>query len=239
MARKFWPDGDPLGRRFRSNQTAEEWVTVVGVVPDLQMQGLFAAPGTNEAGFIVSQDQMGWGWLDLLIRTKGDPLALVDPVRRAIAAIDPDQPIHSVATLETNTARAVRGFTIVGAMAGIFSLITLFLGAVGVYGVTAAAINRRTREFGVRMALGASVGQVLAMVLRQGGRQVAFGLAVGLTAGFAITRPLENLFGPGMANNPVVYLVVAAIITLVGFLALWIPARRAARIDPMEALRSE
>jgi predicted permease len=239
MARKFWPTGDPLGRRFRSNQTAEEWVTVVGVVPDLQMQGLFAAPGTNEAGFIVSQDQMGWGWLDLLIRTKGDPLALIDPVRRAIAAIDPDQPIHSVATLETNTARAVRGFTIVGAMAGIFSLITLFLGAVGVYGVTAAAISRRTREFGVRMALGASVSQVLAMVLRQGGRQVALGLAVGLTAGFAITRPLENLFGPGMANNPVVYLVVAAIITVVGFLALWIPARRAAQIDPMEALRSE
>jgi putative ABC transport system permease protein len=239
FARKFWPGADPLGRRFRSNQTDEHWVTVIGVVPDLQLQGMFDAPGRNEAGFYLVQDQMGWGWLDLFIRTKADPLALVPAVRKAIASIDPNQPIHSVATLTTQTAQAVRGFTIIGVMAVIFAGITLFLGAIGVYGVTSQQVSRRTREFGLRMALGSTVGQVLGLVLRQGGRQIAIGVAVGLVAGFLITRPLQTIFGSAMANNPYAYVGVAVLIAAVALAALWLPARRAARIDPMEALRSE
>ena len=124
-------------------------------------------------------------------------------------------------------------------MAGIFALVTLFLGSIGVYGVTSLAVSRRTREFGVRMALGATVGQVLRLVFVQGSRQIAIGLAIGLVGGFLLTRPVQSLFGTGVMNNPVVYLTVAATTTLVGLLALWLPARRAARIDPMEALRSE
>jgi len=239
FARKYWPGADPLGRRFRTSQTGDLWVTVVGVVPDLQMQGLFSAPGSNEAGFYLAQDQMGWGWLDLFIRTKSDPLQLITPVRKAVASIDPNQPIHSIGTLTAQTAQAVRGFTIIGVMSLIFAGITLFLGALGVYGVTSQAVSRRTREFGIRMALGSTVGQVLRLVLRQGGLQVGIGLLVGLVAGFFITRPLQNLFGPEMANNPATYLGVAALITLVAVAALWIPARRAARIDPMAALRTE
>lgn len=240
FARKFWPGQDALGRRFQSAQTPDgEWLTVVGIVPDLKMQGLFAPPGIDEAGFYLVQDQMGWGWLDIFIRTKGDPLQYVPPVRKAIASLDPNQPIHSIGTLTTVTAQAARGFTIIGVMAGIFALVTLFLGAIGVYGVTSLAVSRRTREFGVRMALGATVGQVLKLVLAQGGRQIGIGLAIGLLGGFFLTRPVQDLFGPGMTNNPVVYLVVALVIAFVGLAALWIPARRAARIDPMEALRTE
>jgi predicted permease len=239
FARKFWPNADALGKRFRSNQTNEGWATVIGVVPDLQMQGLFAAPGRDEAGFYLVEDQMGWGWLDLFVRTKSDPLQLVTPVRMAIASIDPNQPIHSVGTLTSQTALALRGFSIVGIMAVIFAGITVFLGALGVYGVTSQAVSRRTREFGTRMALGATLGQVLRLVLLQGGRQIAAGVGVGLVAGFFLTRPLETLFGSQMANNPGVYLLVSALIGLVGIVALWIPARRAARIDPMVALRSE
>jgi predicted permease len=239
FARKFWPKADPLGRRFRSNQTQEGWTTVIGVVPDLQMQGLFAAPGRDEAGFYLVEDQMGWGWLDLLVRTKSDPLQLVAPVRKAIASIDPNQPIHSVGTLTSQTALALRGFSIVGVMTVIFAAIAVFLGALGVYGVTSQAVSRRTRELGTRMALGATMGQVLRLVLLQGGRQIAAGVGVGLVAGFFLTRPLETLFGSQMANNPEVYILVAALIGLVGLAALWIPARRAARIDPMAALRSE
>lgn len=239
FARKFWPGADPLGRRFRSNQTRDLWVTVIGVVPDLQMQGLFAAPGRDEAGFYLVQDQMGWGWLDLYIRTRSDPLQLFDPVRQTIARLDPNQPIHSVGTLTSQTALVVRGFTIIGAMAGIFAIITLFLGALGVYGVTSQAVSRRTREFGIRMALGSSVVEVLRLVLRQGGRQIGVGLGVGLFAGFLLTRPLQSIFGGQMANNPAIYVLVAALISLVGLVSLWLPARRAARIDPMIALRAE
>ncbi len=239
FARKFWPKANPLGRRFRSNQTNEGWATVIGVVPDLQMQGLFAAPGRDEAGFYLVEDQMGWGWLDLFVRTKSDPLQLVTPVRKAIASIDPNQPIHSVGTLTSQTALALRGFSIVGIMAAVFAGITVFLGALGVYGVTSQAVSRRTREFGTRMALGASLGQVLRLVLLQGSRQIAAGIGVGLVAGFFLTRPLETLFGSQMANNPGIYLVVSVLMGFVGLVALWIPARRAERIDPMVALRSE
>jgi putative ABC transport system permease protein len=203
------------------------------------MQGLFAPPGQNEAGFYLVEDQMGWGWLDLFVRTKSDPLQLVTPVRKAIASIDPNQPIHSIGTLTSETAEAMRGFGIIGIMAVVFAGITVFLGALGVYGVTSQAVSRRTREFGTRMALGATVGQVLRMVLLQGGVRIAAGVGVGLVAGFFLTRPLQTLFGSQMANNPGIYLFVSSFITLVGLVALWIPARRAARIDPMAALRSE
>lgn len=238
FARKFWPGEDPLGRRFRSSQTGDHWVTIVGVVPDLQMQGLFAPPEADQAGFYLSQDQMGWGWLDLFLRTKGDPVALVPAVRQVIADIDPNQPIDAVTTLTGLMARAIRGFTIIGSMAGIFAGITLFLGAVGVYGVTALTISRRTREFGIRFALGASVRQVLGAVLTQGGRQVALGLGLGLVAGFGLTRPLQSVLGQ-VTNNPLLYAGIALLIAAVGFLALWIPARRTTRIDPMTALRQE
>ena len=239
FVRKFWPGLDPLGRRFRTNQTQDRWVTVVGVVPDLQMQSIFSTPGENEAGFYLAQDQMGWGWLDLFIRTKSDPLQLVPAVRKAIASIDPNQPIHSIGTLTSQTAQALRGFSIVGIMAVIFAGITLFLGAIGVYGVTSQAVSRRTREFGIRMALGSTVGQLLRLVLRQGGFQIALGIGLGLAAGFLLTRPLQSVFGGNMANNPVIYLLVAGLISLVGLAALWLPARRASQADPMEALRAQ
>lgn len=239
FARQFWPDTDPVGRRFRSSQTQDHWLTVVGVVPDLQMQGVGSEPGRNEAGFYLSQDQMGWGWLDLFIRTKGDPLALVDPVRKAIASIDPNQPIYSVGTLTSQMAQALRGFSIVGIMAVIFAGITLFLGAVGVYGVVSQTVSRRTREFGIRMALGSTVAQLFRLVVGQGGRQIGFGLVLGLACGFLLTRPLAQLFGGTLANNPFIYVIVVALTSLVGFAALWLPARRAAKVDPMIALRAE
>jgi len=239
LARKFWPGRDPLGQRFRTSQTDEHWVTVVGVVPDLQMQGLFGPPNVNAAGIYLSQDQMGWGWLYLFVRTRSDPLPLAPAVRRAVAELDPDQPVHSIGTLAEHTARQIHGFTVVGVMAGLFALITLFLGAVGVYGVTAFTVGQRTREFGVRMALGATVNGVLQLVLRQGARQIAIGLSFGLFAAFLITRPLQNVLGDELVNSPLIYGLVVTVIATVGFLALWVPARRATKIDPMEALRAE
>ncbi len=239
FAAKFWPKESPLGRRLRTSQTSDHWVTIIGVVPNLRMNGLFNPPGMDEAGFYLSQDQMGWGWLDLFIRTKADPLTLVPAMRKAVASIDPNQPIDSIGTLTSQLRRSIRGFTMIGSMAGIFAAITLFLGAVGVYGVTSLAISRRTREFGVRLALGATVRQLLGLVLQQGARQIVIGLALGLVAGFFLTQPLKSVFGSQVTGNPLIYVVVAVVIAAVGLLALWLPAHRATRINPVEALRAE
>jgi ABC-type antimicrobial peptide transport system permease subunit len=133
----------------------------------------------------------------------------------------------------------MRGFNIVGILALVFAIIALFLGAIGVYAVTTQAVNRRTREFGVRMALGSTVGQLLRLVLHQGGVRIGLGLAVGLGGGYLLTRPLEQVFGSAMANNPLIYVGVALLISVIGFAALWFPARRASRVDPMAALRAE
>ncbi|HYC69971.1 MAG TPA: ABC transporter permease [Opitutaceae bacterium] len=239
FAQKFWPGEDSLGRRFKTSVTDDHWVTVVGVVPDLGIQGVFAPPDVDAAGYYLAQEQMGWGWLDLFVRTKADPSALVPAIRRAVAAVDPNQPIDTIGTLSALMVRAVRGFTIIGSMAAVFAAITLFLGAVGVYGVTSLAISRRTREFGIRMALGATVSQVLGAVMRQGGRQIGLGLLVGLGGGYWLTRPLQSALGPMVTDNLALYALVAALIAAVGLCALWLPARRASRIDPMVALRSE
>ena len=239
FARRLWPNSDPLGQRFRTDQTADQWVTVIGVVPDARMQGIFAPGRDDGVGFYLAQDQMGWGWLTLLVRTEGDPSRLIDPMRLAVGSLDPNQPVHTIGTLAEHTARQIRGFTVVGAMAGIFALVTLFLGAVGVYGVTSFAVGQRTREFGVRMALGASIRSVLALVILQAGRQILTGIGIGLLLAFLITRPMVNVFVPEIVNNPMNYALVAGLILAVGFFAIWFPANRAARIDPMEALRAE
>jgi putative ABC transport system permease protein len=239
FAKRFWPGQDPLGQRFTTNRTGDAKITVIGVVPDLNMNGLFAPADADRAGFYLSQDQMGWGWLDLFIRTNSDPLALVPSVRRAIAALDPNQPIHSVATLEGRTRQLMTSFNFIGVMSVTFAAIALLLGAVGVYGVTTLAVGHRTREFGVRFALGATAAQVRALVLVQSGRQIALGLLLGTAGGFLLIRPLENVFGTRVTGHTGVYLVVAAIISAAGLLALWLPARRAARTDPIVALRAE
>jgi len=239
FARKHWPEDTAVGQRFRSGQTGDHWVTVVGVVPDLQMDGLFSPSTRNAAGFYLFQDQMGWGWLNLVVKTRADSKALVEPLRRAVAEVDPDQPLFSIGTLAEHTAREIHGFTIVGSMAGFFALTTLFLGAIGVYGVTSFSVGQRTREFGVRMALGASVGSVLRLVMSQGLRQIGYGLGGGLIAALFLTRPMRGVVNDELITNPWVYVGVTCVIASVALLALWIPARRAAKISPMEALRSE
>ncbi|MES1168889.1 MAG: FtsX-like permease family protein, partial [Oleiharenicola lentus] len=130
-------------------------------------------------------------------------------------------------------------FTILGLLAAVFAAISLLLGAIGVYGVPTQAVTRRAREFGIRMALGSTVAQLLRLVLQQGGRQVGTGLVLGLAGGYLLTRPLEQIFGSGMINSPLIYAGVTVTICLVGLVALWLPARRAAKVDPMVALRTE
>lgn len=237
LAERLWPGQDPIGQRLRRHEADAPWATVVGVVPDLNMAGV-SSGNASGAGWYLLQDQQAWGWLDLLVRAEGDAQALVPTLREAVTRVDPAQPVHAIATLAERTRQRVAGLEIIGQMALVFAAAALLLAAVGIYGVMAFAARRRTRELGLRMALGATRGGILGLMLRLGATQSLGGIALGLLFGFGLSRPLAPLLPPAVAGDVRVYLLVAALLVAAAFAASWWPARRAARLDPMEALRA-
>ncbi len=241
FAQRHWPGQDPIGKRLRRHETDAPWATVVGIVPDLPMGGLgdFSGDAANNAGYYLCQDQLGWGWLSLLVRVSGNPQLLVDPIRNAVAAVDPNQPIHAINTLPAMSQRTLKGLQVVGTQSGIFGIIAAFLAAVGVFGVTSFAVSQRTREFGIHAALGADMQRITRMVLRQGASQLAIGLVIGLPLARLLVQPIGNFLSLVSISDPSVYLGVALLVGAVTTLSIWIPARRAARIDPILALRAD
>jgi ABC-type antimicrobial peptide transport system permease subunit len=175
----------------------------------------------------------------LTLRAAGDPAALAPSARAAVRAVDPDMPVFRVATMNDVVDDTLVNRRFVMLILGLFAGIALVLAGVGLFGVLSYAVTQRTREIGVRMALGARAADVLGMVVRQGMKLTAIGLGVGVAAALAATRALSGLlFGVGAAD-PLTYAVLAAALAAVALLACWLPARRAARVDPMVALRSE
>lgn len=238
MAEQFWPGRSPIGERLRRAEDGAQWATIVGVVPDLDMEGL-GSRAPSAAGWYLLQDQIGWGWLDLLVRVHGDPDVMIAPVREAVAAIDPDQPIHSISTLRERTRSGVAAIQIVGTMAAIFATAALILVAVGIYGVMSFAARRRTREVGLRMALGGSSSSVATMLVRRNLGRALVGIGAGLALGYALALPLESVL-PGVSiSDPLVYLLVGSVLMCAALLASWLPARWASRQDPLESLRAE
>lgn len=237
LAARLWPGRSALGQRLRRGLPGEGWMTVVGVVPDLHMQGV--GNNADGGGYYLLQEQQSWGWLDLLVRSEGAPAGIVDAVRAAVAAIDPLQPIHSIATLAERSDRRLAGMQIIGGMAGVFAFSALLLAAVGVYGVMAYAVRLREREFGLRAALGAAGRSLEWMALRQGAPQTLAGIGSGLLLGFLLAQPLAPALSLIAVDDPRTYLVVAALLAGAAFAASWWPARRAAGIDPMQALRGD
>ena len=237
FAARFWPGGDPIGRRIRRDEPDAPWATVVGIVPDLNMEGV----GNTEpsAGWYLLQDQQAWGWLDLLVRVQGDPRAAVAPVRAAVASLDPDQPIHTITTLRDRTARRIAGLEIVGTMAGVFAVTAVVLAGVGIYGVTAFTVRRRIREFGVRVALGSTRRGILVLMLRQNLARMLAGVAGGLVLGYGLAMPLSTLLPKVSAADPAIYGVVAMVLGAVTGIAILLPSLWAATVDPTVALRSE
>lgn len=237
FAARHWPGTSAIGQRLRRGVEGSPWVTVVGVVPDLHLQGV----GNNgdEAGWYLLQDQQAWGWLDLVVRTKVEPLALIDQVRTAVASIDPLQPIHSITNLNGRTAQRLAGMHIIGAMAGVFAIAAFVLAAVGVYSVMAYRARQRRREFGLRVALGAASNSIQWMMLRQSATPTFGGIGIGLLLGLGLSRPLIGVMEAGTANDLRVYFTVALVLGIAAMLACWWPARRASTVDPTVTLRGE
>ena len=228
-----FPNEDPLGKRLVSaigNQTYE----IIGVVGDIRHRSLEDRP--FDAMYFPTRDT---GRMNLVIRTQGDPLSIVGAVRKEVQALDPDQPIASVRKMsdwvDASTAEPRYRTTLLG----MFAALAMVLAAMGIYGVMSYSVAQRTHEIGVRMALGARQRDVLKLVVRQGMLLTLVGVVLGLIGAFALTRVMQSLLFEVTAKDPFTFAIVAALLIAVAFVACFIPARRATKVDPLVALRYE
>jgi predicted permease len=243
MARAEWPGEDPIGKRIRrytgvAGNLGYGWSTVVGVVGGVRYAGLDATP--RMAVYLpVEQAPYVPVGMTFLLRAAGDPAALTAAARNAVGEIDRDQPLANVRVLAATVAGSLapRRFSLL--LLGLFAAIALALAAVGVYGLTHHAVVRRTPELGLRLALGARPGQLTRLLLRETGALVAAGLGLGLAAALALTRAMAPLLYGVSAADPATFAGVALLLAAAALLAAWLPGRRAARLDPAIALRSE
>ena len=238
LARLGWPGEDPIGRRMRSgaeNSTAP-WMTVVGVIRDARRADVTKAirPELYRCALQATpRTQM------LLVRTAGDPAAIFPSVRNEVRQLNPQLPLYRVNTLQSQLSNTLSQPRFRAVLLAGFAAIALALATIGIYGVTAHAVNQRRHEVGVRMALGASAREVLALILKQHLRPAVVGVVLGIAGAVALARFLESLvYGVG-ASDPLTFGFMAVTLVAVAVIACWIPARRATRVDPLIALRTE
>jgi predicted permease len=237
LAERYWPGEDPLGRRlkFGGPDSKGPWHTVVGVVGDVRNRGWTS----TWLDCYVPYQQWNFGRMDLVVRTVGDPEAMLPSVRQAVYAGDPEVPIASATTMEKAVAQATAGPRFTALLLGVFALVAVAMATIGLYGLVAQGVARRTREIGVRMALGAASGDVLSLVLGQAARLVLAGLVAGVGLAFATSRGLSGLlYGIG-STDPATFALTAGGLAAVALGAAALAARRATRIDPMHALRQD
>ena len=233
LASQVFPNEDPLGKRLIMVMGPQPW-EIIGIVGDIRERALETQP--FPAMYLPTY---ATGRENLVIRTQGDPTNITAAVRKEVHALDPDQPVADVKTMEQWVETAVAAPRYRTLLLGMFALLALVLASTGIYGVMSYSVAQRTHEIGVRMAVGARQLDVLKLVVLQGMGLVLIGVAVGLLGAFALTRVMSSLlFGVG-AKDPVTFAVVATLLSLVAFVACYIPARRATKVDPLVALRYE
>jgi putative ABC transport system permease protein len=236
MSEKYFPDGDPIGRRIQVFGPAGPWLTIRGVVGDVRQIGLEEPP--FEELYMSARTNAGQE-MAMIVRTSGDPEARAAAVTRAIRSADPEQPVFAVMSMDRliANASAERRFSLL--LLTLFAAIALVLSAIGIYGVMAYSTTQRRHEIGIRLALGAGGSDVLRLVVGQGMRLVLIGLAAGLFGAWVLSRVLASqLFGI-TAQDPLTYVTVALLLGVVALAATWLPAQRATRVDPMISLRTE
>ncbi|PWT93384.1 MAG: ABC transporter permease [Blastocatellia bacterium] len=239
LARKFWPNEEALGKRISFSKRNPKWYELVGIVGNVRHRGLDVEE-KPEFYVPVMQPLFADGNVPpmfLTIRTNTDPQTAISVLRSEIASLDPDQPISSVLTMEERIADSVAPRRFNMFLFAMFAALALVLAAIGIYGIMAFSVSQRTQEIGIRMALGASGGDVLRMVLRNGFMLAVSGIAVGLVASFALTRLMTSLLFGVSATDLSTFILDAAVLAIVALAACYIPARRATKVDPLVALR--
>jgi putative ABC transport system permease protein len=233
LVRRYFPNENPIGLRVKLADS--DWWTIAGVIQDVR-QGI--ASEIDPVAFLP-MEQSPTAEMSLVIRSQVPPESLAKAVREQVAALDRDLPVYEVETMDAVMAGETASQKFNAYLLGFFAGLAVLLAAVGIYGVMAYAVSQRTREIGIRMALGAAPSQVRGMMLRQGLSLALIGIAGGLAASFALTRLMRNLLYGIKPTDPVTFAGVSAILLIVALGACWIPARRATRVDPTIALRYE
>jgi predicted permease len=244
-ARRYFPNSDPIGQRIsfisfnRDPNESRTWLEIVGVTGDVKQQELRAeAVPTVYTPFLQGQNRYALSGL-FVLRSSVAPNSLIASIRKQIQAIDPELPIYNTTPMVDLISKTTNDERFNALLLGMLAALAIGLSAVGLYGVMSYLVTHRTHEIGIRMALGAQSGDVLRLVIRQGMLPVLIGMAVGLAAGLALTRLLRSLLFEVSATDPMTFVVSALLLILVALLACWIPARRATKVDPMIALRSD
>jgi predicted permease len=238
MARRFWPDEDPVGKRIKRGRVDSEnpWMTIVGVVGSVKQ---YALDTDSRIALYTPYSQDLYSTMYIVARTTGDPMALAAAITKEARSMDANTPIYDIKRMDErlNESMARRRFAMLSL--GLFATVAILLAGVGIYGVISYSVTQRTREIGIRIALGARAQDVLRMVVRQGMLMAAGGVITGLVAALALTRLMTSLlFGVG-ATDPLTLAGVSTLVVFIALLACWIPARRATKVDPMIALRCD
>ena len=244
MARRYWPNEDPIGKRIKPQfpeakvpwrpASTNTWLTITGVVGDVKQTGV---NDEQPAEIYLPYLQNPSSLMNLLVRSTSDPLRLVPAVRRQVLAVDVDQPVYNINTMENVFSQSIAAPHVITSLLTTFAAVALLLAAIGVYSVMSYSVAQRTHEVGVRMALGAQQQHVLRMILGHGLKLVLIGVGFGVLVAFGVTHVISNLLFGVSATDAQIFLGVPLLLIAVAVLAIYLPARRALKVDPIVALR--
>jgi predicted permease len=242
MARQYWPGQDAVGKRFKIGDPDSKvpWVTIVGIVGDLRQMGL-DAPVKAEMYLPYSQitNQPWFAPRDLVVRTNVEPMSVVAAIKHEIAAVDPEQAVSNIRSLDDILDEEVVQRRLGATLLAAFAVLALLLASLGIYGILSYFVAQHTPEIGVRVALGATGGDILRLVLGRGMTLVLIGVGLGWLGGLALTRLMSSLLFGISATDPATFAFAALLLTALALLACYLPARRAVKVDPTIAMRYE
>jgi putative ABC transport system permease protein len=238
FARRYWPKQDAIGKRVSVLASAMTWTTIVGVVGDARHNPNTGRPPLGPVMYVPAS-QASWNTMTLVVRTVGDPAGVTADVQKVIGSIDPALAAGNVVTLERMLSSGLAPQRLTAAMLSVFAGIALLLAVIGIYGVMSYTVSQRTHEIGIRIALGAQQRDVVRRVLQRGFTLAALGIAIGTAGSFAMTRGMASLLHEVSPTDPLTFTSVAVILAVAALLGSWLPARRAAAVDPVVALRSD
>jgi putative ABC transport system permease protein len=236
FARRFWPSQSAIAKRFSLESAAGPWVEVAGVIRD----GKYFSLSEDPTPFVyLNLRPENGSYLTLVVRTASDPQSVIGALRGEFQQLDGNLPVYGVKTMSEHMALPLFPARVAAMLLGSFGLLALILAAIGIFGVMSYAVSQRTREIGIRMALGANAGGILKLVVGHGLKLIMLGLGLGLAGAVAGTRLMSSFLYGVSATDAVTFAVIALLLTGVALLACYVPARRATKVDPMVALRYE